>query len=123
MLLAAFQIEGSTDADGRGKSIWDDFSRTPGKTADGGNGDFATDSYNRWREDVELLKGYGVKAYRFSIAWARIIPLGGRLDPINPKGIEHYSNIIDALIEAGITPFVVCNNVFSKLSQFGNLIT
>lgn len=53
------------------------------------------------------MKEYGVKAYRFSIAWARIIPLGGRLDPINSKGIEYYSNFIDALIDAGITPFVV----------------
>lgn len=56
------------------------------------------------------MKEYGVKAYRFSIAWARIIPLGGRLDPINPKGIEYYSNFIDALIDAGITPFVVSTN-------------
>ncbi|KLO18904.1 glycoside hydrolase family 1 protein [Schizopora paradoxa] len=103
---AAFQIEGSTDVDGRGKSIWDDFSRTPGKTFDGGNGDVATDSYARWEEDIALLKQYGVKAYRFSIAWARIIPLGGRNDPVNPKGIEFYSKFIDRLLANGITPFV-----------------
>ncbi|KAF4613289.1 hypothetical protein D9613_010794 [Agrocybe pediades] len=103
---ASFQIEGSTDADGRGKSIWDDFSRTPGKTLDGGNGDVATDSYKRWKEDVQLLAEYGVKAYRFSIAWSRIIPLGGRNDPVNPKGIEFYSKFIDALLENGIVPFV-----------------
>lgn len=104
---ASFQIEGSVDVDGRGKSIWDDFSRTPGKTLDGKNGDVATDSYRLWREDIALLKQYGIKAYRFSIAWSRIIPLGGRNDPINPKGIKFYSDVIDELLRAGITPFVV----------------
>jgi hypothetical protein len=104
---ACFQVEGSLDADGRGKSIWDDFSKIPGKTMDGKNGDVATDSYRRWKEDVELLASYGVKSYRFSISWSRIIPLGGRNDPVNPKGIEHYSNLIDELLKHGITPFVV----------------
>ncbi|KAI0725480.1 beta-glucosidase [Fomitopsis betulina] len=103
---ASFQIEGSLDADGRGKSIWDDFSRQPGKTLDGGNGDVATDSYRRWKEDLDLLVSYGVKSYRFSIAWSRIIPLGGRNDPVNEQGIQFYSNIIDALLAKGITPFV-----------------
>ncbi|KAG8798749.1 Beta-glucosidase 1B [Serendipita sp. 398] len=103
---ASFQIEGSVDVDGRGKSIWDDFSRTPGKTLDGKNGDVATDSYRLWREDIALLKQYGIKAYRFSIAWSRIIPLGGRNDPVNPKGIKFYSDVIDELLRAGITPFV-----------------
>ncbi|TFK65539.1 glycoside hydrolase family 1 protein [Pluteus cervinus] len=103
---ASFQIEGSWDVDGRGKSIWDDFAKIPGKTLDGRNGDVATDSYKRWREDVALLADYGVKAYRFSISWSRIIPLGGRNDPINPLGIQHYNNFIDALLEHGITPFV-----------------
>lgn len=108
ILQASFQIEGSLDADGRGKSIWDDFSRQPGKTLDGGNGDVATDSYRRWKEDLDLLVSYGVKSYRFSIAWSRIIPLGGRNDPVNEQGIQFYSNIIDALLAKGITPFVVC---------------
>ncbi|PFH48414.1 glycoside hydrolase family 1 protein [Amanita thiersii Skay4041] len=103
---ASFQVEGSTNADGRGKSIWDDFSRMPGKTLDGGNGDVATDSYKRWKEDVALLASYGAKSYRFSISWSRIIPLGGRNDPINPKGIAFYSNLIDSLLAHGITPFV-----------------
>jgi beta-glucosidase len=106
-VLASFQIEGSVDVDGRGKSIWDDFSRTPGKTLDGKNGDVATDSYRLWREDIALLKSYGIRAYRFSIAWSRIIPLGGRNDPVNPKGIKFYSDVIDELLRAGITPFVV----------------
>lgn len=105
--IASFQIEGSVDVDGRGKSIWDDFSRTPGKTLDGKNGDVATDSYRLWREDIALLKQYGIRAYRFSIAWSRIIPLGGRNDPVNPKGIKFYSDVIDELLRAGITPFVV----------------
>ncbi|KAJ6541732.1 glycoside hydrolase family 1 protein [Mycena capillaripes] len=103
---ASFQIEGSTNADGRGKSIWDDFSRLPGKTQDGRNGDDATNSYKLWKDDIALLARYGVKTYRFSLSWSRIIPLGGRNDPINPKGIEHYSNFIDGLLAHGITPFV-----------------
>ncbi|KAK7063678.1 glycoside hydrolase family 1 protein [Favolaschia claudopus] len=103
---ASFQIEGSTNADGRGKSIWDDFSRIPGKTLDGRNGDDATDSYKLWQEDIALLARYGVKSYRFSLSWSRIIPLGGRKDPINPKGIEFYSNFIDALLANNIIPFV-----------------
>ncbi|KAG8744109.1 Beta-glucosidase 1B [Ceratobasidium sp. 414] len=103
---ASFQIEGSTNADGRGPSIWDQFSRTPGKTKDGRDGDVATDSYRLWREDVALLKAYGIKAYRFSISWSRVIPLGGRNDPINPLGVKFYSDLIDELLAAGITPFV-----------------
>lgn len=104
--IASFQIEGSTNTDGRGPSIWDEFSRTPGKTLDGGDGDVATDSYRLWREDVALLKKYGIKAYRFSISWSRVIPLGGRDDPVNELGIKFYSDLIDELLAAGITPFV-----------------
>ncbi|KAG2006778.1 beta-glucosidase [Coprinopsis cinerea AmutBmut pab1-1] len=103
---AAFQIEGSADVDGRGKSIWDDFAKLPGKTLDGKNGDVATDSYRLWKEDIALLAEYGVRSYRFSISWSRIIPLGGRNDPINPKGIEFYSNFIDELLKHNIIPFV-----------------
>ncbi|KAG6380493.1 glycoside hydrolase family 1 protein [Boletus reticuloceps] len=103
---ASFQIEGSTNVDDRGKSIWDDFCKQPGKTLDGRDGDVATDSYRLWKEDVALLAQYGVKSYRFSISWSRIIPLGGRNDPVNPKGIEWYSDFIDALLENGIIPFV-----------------
>lgn len=103
---ASFQIEGSTNVDGRGPSIWDEFSRTPGKTLDGRDGDVATDSYRLWKEDVALLKQYGIKSYRFSLSWSRIIPLGGRNDPVNPLGIKFYSDFIDALLAAGITPFV-----------------
>lgn len=113
-LLAAFQIEGSTSVDGRGPSIWDSYSRIPGKTLDGRSGDVATDSYRLWKEDQALLAEYGVKAYRFSLSWSRIIPLGGRNDPVNPQGIKFYSDFIDGLLEKGITPFVV--RVFYPLS-------
>ncbi|KAJ8514966.1 hypothetical protein ONZ45_g7557 [Pleurotus djamor] len=103
---AAFQIEGSTAVGGRGPSIWDSFSRIPSKTLDARSGDVATDSYRLWKEDQQLLADYGVKAYRFSISWSRVIPLGGRNDPVNPEGIKFYSDFIDGLLEKGITPFV-----------------
>ncbi|KAJ2920434.1 hypothetical protein H1R20_g8959, partial [Candolleomyces eurysporus] len=102
---ASFQIEGSVDVDGRGKSIWDDFLKLPGKSLDGKNGDVASDSYRLWKEDIALLASYGVRSYRFSLAWSRIIPLGGRNDPVNPKGIEFYSKFIDELLAHGIIPF------------------
>ncbi|TFK52902.1 beta-glucosidase [Heliocybe sulcata] len=106
MATASYQIEGSPDADGRGPSIWDTFSHLPGKTLDGLTGDIATDSYRLRDQDIALLKQYGVKSYRFSISWSRVIPLGGRNDPINEKGIKWYSDLIDELLEAGIVPFV-----------------
>jgi len=96
------------NVEGRGPSIWDDFSRTPGRTLDGRNGDVATDSYRRWKEDIALLKQYGAKAYRFSISWPRIVPSGSRHDPVNQRGIDFYNKVIDELLANGITPFVVC---------------
>ncbi|KIM53211.1 glycoside hydrolase family 1 protein, partial [Scleroderma citrinum Foug A] len=87
-------------------SIWDDFAKQPGRIVDGRDGDIAADSYSLWKEDVKLLTEYGVNVYRFSISWSRIIPLGGRHDPVNPEGIRFYSNLIDALLQKGITPFV-----------------
>ena len=106
-LSASYQIEGSVDVDGRLPSIWDTFSHKEGTTKDGGNGDVATDSYRLWKEDVALLKQYGAKAYRFSISWSRVIPLGGRNDPVNEAGIKHYRNLIEELVKNDITPFVV----------------
>lgn len=102
----SYQIEGAANEDGRGPSIWDTFSHTPGKTADGKTGDVACDAYHHMEEDIALLKSYGATAYRFSISWSRVIPLGGRDDPVNEKGIEFYAKYIDALLEAGIIPFV-----------------
>lgn len=106
-IAASYQIEGSWDKDGRGPSIWDVFSKVPGKIKDGTNGDVATDSYKLWKEDIALLKSYGVKAYRFSISWSRIIPNGGRNDPLNPLGIKHYRTMLEELVKQGIVPFVV----------------
>lgn len=103
---ASYQIEGGANEDGRGPSIWDTFCKIPGKIADGTSGDVACDSYHRTQEDIALLKQYGAKAYRFSISWSRVIPLGGRNDPINEKGLQFYSRFIDDLHAAGITPFV-----------------
>jgi beta-glucosidase len=101
---AAYQIEGAADADGRGPSIWDTFSHTPGKTHHGETGDVACDSYHRYPQDIELLKRLGAGAYRFSLSWPRIQP-DGRGSP-NAKGLDHYSRVIDALLAAGIEPTV-----------------
>ncbi|KAJ3130237.1 hypothetical protein HK098_004284 [Nowakowskiella sp. JEL0407] len=103
---ASYQIEGAVNEGGRGKTIWDTFSHTPGKVHNNDTGDVTTDSYHRYKEDIALLKSYGAKAYRFSLAWSRIIPLGGRHDPINEEGLNWYSNFVDELLAAGIVPFV-----------------
>jgi beta-glucosidase len=100
---SAYQIEGAVSLDGRGRTIWDTFAHTPGKTYRGQTGDIADDSYHRFAEDVQLLKGLGAKTYRFSIAWARIFPQGtGRP---NPKGIAYYDRLVDELLREGITPY------------------
>ena len=97
---AAYQIEGATDADGRGLSVWDTFSRTPGKVRGGDTGDIACDSYHRYPEDAGLLGSLGLSSYRFSISWPRIFPDGaGRL---NQAGLDHYKALLDALAERGI---------------------
>ncbi|EXJ81207.1 beta-glucosidase [Capronia epimyces CBS 606.96] len=103
---AAYQIEGATTADGRGPSIWDQFCATPGKIADGTSGAVACDSYHRTAQDIALLKKTGARAYRFSVSWSRIIPLGGRHDPVNPAGVAYYVQLVDDLLTAGIVPFV-----------------
>ncbi|TMR25470.1 beta-glucosidase [Nonomuraea turkmeniaca] len=99
---AAYQIEGAVAEDGRGVSIWDTFTHEPGRTRDGQTGDVACDHYHRWREDVDLMQGLGVNAYRFSIAWPRVQPLGE--GPANAKGLDFYERLVDALLEAGIQP-------------------
>lgn len=103
---ASYQIEGAPHEDGRLDSIWDTFCRLPGKIAGNENGDVACDSYHKYKEDVALLKSIGVKAYRFSLAWSRIIPLGGRNDPVNQKGLQYYLNLIDELRANDIEPLV-----------------
>jgi beta-glucosidase len=100
---SAYQIEGAANGDGRGESIWDRFCRTPGRIRDGAAGDVACDHYHRWREDVALMKELGLKAYRFSISWPRILPEGR--GAVNQKGLDFYSGLVDALLEAGIVPY------------------
>ena len=99
---AAYQIEGAVHADGRGPSIWDTFSHTPGRVHGGDTGDVACDHYHRMREDVRLLAELGMQAYRFSIAWPRVIPTGS--GSVNPAGIDFYSRLVDELLAHGITP-------------------
>jgi len=101
---AAYQIEGAVEQDGRGESIWDVFSHKPGKIKPGHNGDVACDHYNRMQEDVRLMQQLGLNAYRFSVAWPRILPEGrGR---VNEKGIDFYSRLVDELLQAEITPYL-----------------
>lgn len=101
---AAYQIEGAAFEDGKGLSIWDVYSRQPGKVHEGHTGDIACDHYHRYKEDVNIMKEIGIKAYRFSIAWSRILPNG--IGEVNEKGLAFYSDLIDTLIEAGITPYI-----------------
>src|SRR5215210_6423130 len=100
---SSYQIEGSPEADGKGRSIWDTYAHTPGKIAHGHTGDVANDHYNRYREDVALMGALGVTAYRFSISWPRIFP-DGRGQP-NAKGLDFYNRLVDELLAAGIEPF------------------
>jgi beta-glucosidase len=101
---SAYQVEGAPDADGRLPSLWDTFWRQPGALDNGDTGDVACDHYNRWREDIALMKTLGVDAYRFSIAWPRVIPTGR--GAVNAKGLAFYDALVDSLLENGITPFV-----------------
>ena len=101
---SAYQIEGFSTADGGGKSIWDTFSHTPGKVANGDNGDIACDAYHRWSEDIALMKELGVKAYRFSTSWARVDPNAD--GSWNLAGAAYYDKIVDACLEAGIEPYM-----------------
>jgi beta-glucosidase len=101
---AAYQIEGSWNQDGKGESIWDRFSHTPGKICDGTTGDVACDHYIRYPQDVALMKKANLRAYRLSIAWTRIFPDGK--GTLNRKGLEFYDRLIDCLLENGIDPWV-----------------
>jgi beta-glucosidase len=101
---AAYQIEGAANEDGRGPSIWDTFSHTPGKTFHGDTGDVADDSYHLYKDDVKLLKNLGAKVYRFSISWSRIFP-DGTGQP-NDKGISYYQRVVDELLANNIEPYI-----------------
>jgi beta-glucosidase len=100
---SSHQIEGAWNQDGKGESIWDRFSHTPGKIADGANADVACDHYHRYGEDIRLMSELGLKAYRFSISWPRVLPAGR--GPVNTKGLDFYERLVDALLAAGIEPF------------------
>src|SRR5215467_12608384 len=100
---SSYQIEGAVSEDGRGPSIWDTFSHTAGKIGDNSNGDRANEHYHRYKEDVQLIKALGVKAYRFSIAWPRVFPQGSGAP--NPKGLDFYNRLIDELLANGIEPY------------------
>lgn len=101
---SAYQIEGSSKEDGKGESIWDRFSHTPGKIKDGSTGDIACDHYHRFEKDIKLMKQLGVNAYRFSISWPRILPDGK--GKIEAKGLDFYSRLVDSLLEKNITPWI-----------------
>lgn len=101
---AAYQIEGAFQEDGKGPSIWDVFSREKGRTFCGHTGEIACDHYHRYREDIQLMKELGIKAYRFSLSWPRILPQG--IGKINEVGVRFYNKLIDGLLEAGIEPFI-----------------
>src|SRR5579864_3090212 len=101
---AAYQIEGAWREDGKGESIWDRFAHTARTIKNHDTGDVACDSYHRWRDDIALLRAMNLNSYRFSISWPRIQPAGS--GPANSKGIDYYSRVVDALLEARVRPLV-----------------
>jgi beta-glucosidase len=100
---ASYQVEGAVREGGRGETIWDRFSHTPGSVANGDTGDIACDQYHRYPEDITLMQALGIGAYRFSIAWSRIFP--DATDAPNAEGLAYYDRLVDALLAAGIEPF------------------
>jgi beta-glucosidase len=105
---AAYQNEGAWNEDGKGESIWDRFSHTPGKITNHDSGDVACDHFHRYPEDIALMRQLGLKAYRFSISWPRVLPTGsGR---VNPAGLDFYDRLVDALLRANIEPFVTLHH-------------
>lgn len=115
---ASYQIEGATKADGRKACIWDAFSNMPGRVYQGHNGDVACDHYNRWEADLDLIKEMGVSAYRFSIAWPRIIPDGtGR---VNETGLDFYDKLVDGLKDRGIKAYATLYHWDLPLALMGD---
>jgi beta-glucosidase len=101
---AAYQIEGAWNVDGRGESIWDRFSHTPGKVLGGDTGDVACDHYHRFAEDIEIMRRMNLRGYRFSVSWPRVMPTGS--GPANWVGLDFYDRLVDSLLSAGIEPFL-----------------
>jgi beta-glucosidase len=101
---AAYQVEGAAAIDGRGPSIWDTFSHTPGKTFNGDTGDVADDTYHLYKEDIRLMRALGVGTHRMSISWSRVFPEGK--GQVNPKGMDYYNRVVDELLANHITPYI-----------------
>lgn len=101
---SSYQVEGAAALDGRGPSIWDTFSKTPGRVKRGDTGDVADDQYHRYKEDIQLMKRLGAKAYRFSTSWSRILPAG--TGPVNQAGLDYYRRLADELLANGLTPYL-----------------
>jgi len=101
---AAYQIEGAATDDGRGPSIWDEFLRTPGNSQNGDTGDVACDHYHRFEQDLDLMRGLNLRAYRFSVSWSRVLPSGR--GTVNSRGLDFYDRLVDGLLQRGIQPFV-----------------
>jgi len=101
---ASYQIEGGAFEDGKGLSIWDSFTHTPGKTFNGQTGDQSCDAYHRYEEDLDLLEELGIKNYRFSLSWPRVIPDGS--GKVNPAGLAYYDRLVDGCLKRGITPWI-----------------
>jgi beta-glucosidase len=100
---AAYQVEGAAHEDGRGESVWDRFAATPGKVRNGDTGEIATDFYHRYRDDVQLMRELGIDAFRFSVAWPRVVPAGR--GAINTAGLDFYDRLVDELLASEIEPF------------------
>jgi beta-glucosidase len=105
---AAYQIEGAWDADGKGESIWDRFSQTPGKVTNNDTGNIACDHFHRYPEDIAIMQQIGLKAYRFSVSWTRIFPDGAGM--VNPAGLDFYDRLVDALLAANIEPYLTLHH-------------
>jgi beta-glucosidase len=105
---AAYQVEGAWNEDGKGESVWDHFAHTPGRIANGDTGDVACDHYHHYKEDVALMKSLGLKGYRFSVAWTRVLPQG--TGQVNSKGLDFYDRLLDELGQAGIQANVTLNH-------------
>jgi beta-glucosidase len=105
---ASYQVEGAWNEDGKGESIWDRFSHTSGKIEDGLTGDIACDHYHRYQDDIALMRQLGLKAYRFSISWTRILPSGR--GAVNTRGLDFYDRLVDALCAANIEPFLTLHH-------------
>jgi len=99
---SAYQVEGATREDGRGESVWDTFCRETGRVRDGDTGETAADHYHRYPADLDLMRDLGLRSYRFSIAWPRVMPSGS--GPVNQRGLDFYRRVVDGLLERGITP-------------------